>query len=102
WKVIVNPENVKINNAQIIDDIQEGQEFVANSVKVNGRDAYSENYSYDTGSRRLVYNFPDVINTEQIITFKTKVIDPKAFESEGNRTYQYNKATLNHDGVSIE
>lgn len=102
WKVIINPENVKINNAQIIDDIQEGQEFVANSVKVNGRDAYSENYSYDTGSRRLVYNFPDVINTEQIITFKTKVIDPKAFESEGNRTYQYNKATLNHDGVSIE
>ncbi|WP_291580385.1 SpaA isopeptide-forming pilin-related protein [Clostridium sp. UBA6640] len=102
WKVIINPENVKINNAQIIDDIQEGQEFVANSVKVNGRDAYGANYSYDTGNSKLVYNFPDVINTEQIITFKTKVIDPKVFESEGNRTYQYNKATLNHDGVSIE
>ncbi|WP_027634360.1 SpaA isopeptide-forming pilin-related protein [Clostridium hydrogeniformans] len=98
WKVTTNPENVEVNNAQIIDSINEGQEFIAGSVELNGAKADENNYTYDPESKKLVYKFPELINKKQVLTFKTKVTDPKAFDSEGKKTYQYNKATLSHDG----
>ncbi|WP_032122374.1 SpaA isopeptide-forming pilin-related protein [Clostridium amazonitimonense] len=102
WKVIVNPENVKVNNAQIIDNIREGQEFVPGSVKINGANADETNYSYDGTDKKLIYNFQDVIERQQVISFKTKVTDPKAFENEGATVYEYNKAIFNHDGTTVE
>lgn len=101
WKVIVNPENVKVNNAQIVDDISEGQEFIPGTVKINGVNAQSSEYNYDGSSKKLTYNFQNVIEKEQIITFKTKVVNPKAFESEGATVYEYNKAIFNHDGTTV-
>ena len=101
WKVIVNPENVKVNNAQIVDNISEGQEFISGSVKINGVNAQPSEYNYDGSSKKLTYNFPTAIEKEQIITFKTKVINPKAFEKEGTTVYEYNKAIFNHDGTTV-
>ncbi|MBU5591670.1 hypothetical protein KQI89_07815 [Clostridium sp. MSJ-4] len=102
WKVIVNPENVKVNNAQIVDNISLGQEFIPDSVKINGANADTANYSYDGISNKLTYNFSDVIEKQQIITFKTKVVNPKAFENEGATVYEYNKAIFNHDGTTVD
>ncbi|WP_027633997.1 SpaA isopeptide-forming pilin-related protein [Clostridium hydrogeniformans] len=100
WKVTVNPENVKVSNGKIVDMIQEGQEFIPGSVKINGKDASNESYNYDGQNKKLTYNFQDVINTMQTITFKTKIIDPKALGKEGTVTYQKNTATLSYDKVT--
>ncbi|MBB6697815.1 collagen binding domain-containing protein, partial [Clostridium algidicarnis] len=101
WKVIVNPEGVKVNDAEIVDNISKGQEFIPGSVTINGANADTANYNYDYSSNRLTYKFQGVIATEQVITFKTKVVNPKAFESEGATVYEYNKVIFNHDGTSV-
>ncbi|WP_346929592.1 collagen binding domain-containing protein, partial [Clostridium sp.] len=102
WEVTVNPEGVKVNDAEIVDNIPEGQEFIPGSVTINGANADIANYSYDYSNKKLTYNFPSVIDTYQVITFKTKVVNPKVFESEGATIYEYNKATFNHDGTSVD
>ncbi|MBU3193017.1 SpaA isopeptide-forming pilin-related protein, partial [Clostridium algidicarnis] len=102
WKVIVNPEGVKVNEAEIVDNISKGQEFIPGSVTINGANADIANYNYDYSSNRLTYKFQGVIATEQVITFKTKVVNPKAFESEGATVYEKNKAIFNHDGTFVE
>jgi len=101
WRIIVNREQVKVSDAQIVDKISEGQEFIQGSVIINGANADTTNYSYDSSTKKLTYNFPKEIDTYQDITFKTKVINPKAFESEGAVVYEYNKAIFNHDGTSV-
>lgn len=101
WEVLVNRENVKVNNAQIVDKISEGQEFIPGSVEINGASANTENYNYDSTSKTLTYNFPSIIDGYQTIKFKTKVVNPKAFESEGTTVYEYNKAIFNYDGTSV-
>ena len=102
WEVTINPEEVKVNNAEIVDNIPEGQEFIPGSVEINGISADTTNYYYDNVSKKLVYKFPSVIDTYQIVSFKTKVTDQKAFESEGATVYEYNKATFNHDETSVD
>ena len=97
WKVTVNPENVKVSNGEIVDMIQEGQEFIQGSVKINGKEANNDSYNYDGQNKKLTYKFQDVINTMQTMTFKTKITDPKALGEEGSVTYQKNTATLNYD-----
>lgn len=94
-------ENVKVNNAQIIDEIRQGQEFIPGSVKINGKDAETANYSYDSSGRTLTYNFPSVIENTQTITFKTKVKDPELSKSEGDKVKEYNTVIFNHDGVTV-
>jgi len=85
-----------------VDNIPQGQEFIPGSVMTNGANADPSDYNYDGSSNRLSYKFSNVIDTQQIITFKTKVTDPKAFESEGATVYEYNKAIFNHDGTSVD
>ncbi|MCB2286462.1 Ig-like domain-containing protein [Clostridium algidicarnis] len=102
WEVLVNRENVKVNNAQIMDKISKGQEFIPGSVTINGASADIANYNYDSTSKILTYNFPSAIDGYQTIKFKTKVVNPKAFESEGATVYEYNKAIFNHDGTNVE
>jgi len=50
----------------VIDVIKEGQEFVPNSVTINGA-IDTSNYNYDEGSKTLKYTFDKDINKEQII-----------------------------------
>ncbi|WP_251861476.1 SpaA isopeptide-forming pilin-related protein [Clostridium sp. Marseille-Q2269] len=100
WKVTVNPENVNINNAQIVDNILTGQEFIPGSVKVNGVNARTTDYNYT--DKKLTYNFLSPIHTQQIVTFKTKVTDTKISQSEGTATYEYNTVIFNHDGTTVQ
>lgn len=99
WEVIVNPEKVKVENAQIVDVISENQEFIEGSVKINGEDAEA-NYNYDNAKRELTYTFPDTIETEQRITFKTKLAS-MGLESHGKTIIEKNQATFIHDGTKL-
>ena len=99
WEVIVNPEKVKVENAQIVDVISENQEFIEGSVKINGQDAEA-NYNYDNAKRELTYTFPDTIETEQRITFKTKLAS-MGLESHGKTIIEKNQATFIHDGTQV-
>ncbi|MGN9160628.1 SpaA isopeptide-forming pilin-related protein [Clostridium sulfidigenes] len=102
WKVIVNTEGVTVNDADIVDNISVGQQFIPGSVTINGVSADTANYNYDYNNNRLTYKFPSVIETEQVITFKTKVVNPEVFKSEGATVYEKNKAIFNHDGTFVE
>lgn len=107
WNVKVNKERVTVNNAQLIDNIPIGQEYVEGSATIdNGADASGFTYEKATDSNSektgtLIYKFKDTINDVYNVTFKTKVTDPKVFETEGASTNIYNKAILNHDGTEI-
>ncbi|WP_304340593.1 SpaA isopeptide-forming pilin-related protein, partial [Metaclostridioides mangenotii] len=100
WEIIVNPENVKIEKANIIDVISEGQEFVVGSVKINGQDANNNDYGYNSNERELTYTFPDTIETKQIITFKTKLAS-MGLESHGKTIVEKNQATFTHDDTTV-
>ena len=94
WKITINKENVNVDSASIEDTIQAGQNFVPGSVKVNGAIDNSDNYTYDSDSKKFVYNFGD-ITTQKIITFKTSIHDDLA--AKGQNTYTYsNNATLKY------
>jgi LPXTG-motif cell wall-anchored protein/uncharacterized repeat protein (TIGR01451 family) len=107
WNVKVNNERVTVNNAQLIDNIPIGQEYVEGSATIdNGADASGFTYEKATNGNSdktgtLIYKFKDTINDVYNVTFKTKVTDPKVFETEGASTDIYNKAILNHDGTEI-
>ncbi|MBU5483231.1 LPXTG cell wall anchor domain-containing protein [Clostridium sp. MSJ-11] len=109
WKVEVNREKVKVKDAVIKDDIPIGQQYVEGSTEFDGNPT-SDGFTYikaaygdSSKTGTLTYKFNDVIDkTTHTITFKTKVTDPKAFESHGKVTRQYNKAILIHDGTSTE
>ncbi|MEI6100222.1 MAG: SpaA isopeptide-forming pilin-related protein, partial [Eubacteriales bacterium] len=100
WAVTVDPENVAVNNAHVVDSIASGQEFIPGSVSINGASASASNYTYANGV--LTYNFPSTISSQQVLTFKTKVLDSEFTDStEGATLHESNIATLNHDGGSI-
>ncbi|MEW9096066.1 MAG: SpaA isopeptide-forming pilin-related protein [Clostridiaceae bacterium] len=109
WTIEVNREKVKVKDAVITDDIPIGQQYVEGSTEFDGNPT-SDGFTYTkaaygdsdkTGT--LTYKFNDVIDkTTHTIAFKTKVTDPKAFESHEKVTYQRNKAILIHDGTSTE
>ncbi|GAA0236427.1 SpaA isopeptide-forming pilin-related protein [Metaclostridioides mangenotii] len=87
WKIVVNKNNMPLSNASVIDVIKEGQEFVPNSVTINGA-IDTSNYNYDEGSKTLKYTFDKDINKEQIITFKTKVTDTSIFNTNGEKVVE--------------
>jgi len=87
WKIVVNKNNMPLSNVSVIDVIKEGQEFVPNSVTINGA-IDTSNYNYDEGSKTLKYTFDKDINKEQIITFKTKVTDTSIFNTNGEKVVE--------------
>ncbi|WP_027702139.1 SpaA isopeptide-forming pilin-related protein [Metaclostridioides mangenotii] len=87
WKIVVNKNNMPLSNVSVIDVIKEGQEFVPNSVTINGA-IDTSNYNYDEGSKTLKYTFDKDINKEQIITFKTKVTDTSIFNTNGEKEFK--------------
>lgn len=100
WTITINPENVAVNNAKVVDSIASGQEFTAGSVTINGSPANASDYTFASGT--LTYNFPATITSQQIITLKTKVLDSEfSGATEGAVLHESNNATLNHDGTSV-
>lgn len=61
-----NPVITDIINTDLV-------EFVTDSVKINGIEATSSEYSYDTGTHTLTINLNDIeANTEVSVTFNVK------------------------------
>jgi uncharacterized repeat protein (TIGR01451 family) len=100
WEIIVNPENVKVEEVNIVDVISEGQEFIEDSVKINEQDANKEDYKYDITEGKLTYTFLDTIETVQMITFKTKLAS-MGLESHGKTIVEKNQATFTHDDTQV-
>ncbi|QAA30489.1 collagen binding domain-containing protein [Clostridium manihotivorum] len=96
WTVTANKEGVRLSNAVVVDNINNGQAFIDGSVSINGTPAVlGTNYFYDNTSRKLTINMGE-ITTQQVITFKTSVHNDLATKSQG--TYNYtNAAMLNYD-----
>lgn len=94
WRLTVNKENVSVKSASVEDIINAGQVFVPGSVTVNGSPADTSNYSYDSSSKKFIYNFGD-ITTQQVIAFKTSIHDDLAVKGQGSYNYN-NTADLNY------
>ncbi len=101
WTLTANPENVVVRDAQVVDAISDGLEFVPGSVTLNGQLAPVSDYTYSGGT--LTYNLPAVITTQQVITFKTTVNDSRLTteNSHGTTIVEKNTATMHHDGTFV-
>jgi LPXTG-motif cell wall-anchored protein/uncharacterized repeat protein (TIGR01451 family) len=95
WTVTVNKEGVRLNNASVEDIINVGQDFVPNSVKIDGNSAA---YTYDEVSKKLVCSLGN-ITTQKVVTFKTSIRDNLATKSQGNYNYN-NTAFLKYEDNS--
>ncbi|WP_281532814.1 collagen binding domain-containing protein [Anaerocolumna aminovalerica] len=105
WKIVVNQNKMSMKNAYVTDIIGEKQEFVPESVTIEGKKAQKgsqpnekNSYYYDEATKTLRYNFPEEITTEQIITFKTKIVDLTIFDINSDKTLQ-NTAKLFGDDI---
>ncbi|MBU5308090.1 hypothetical protein KQI18_09900 [Clostridioides mangenotii] len=96
WKIVVNRNNMPLTNVSVIDVIREGQEFVPDSVTINGSNVDSSNYKYDKDSKTLKYTFKENIDKEQTITFKTKVTDTSIFNTNGEKIIENTAKLITH------
>lgn len=92
WQIIVNRNEMPIKNAVVEDKLNAEQEFVEGSVTINGISADSNSYTYDSSTKTFKYKFPESINSANVITFKTKIIDLSVFETNGNKIIKNNVA----------
>ncbi|WP_313134684.1 collagen binding domain-containing protein [Anaerocolumna sp.] len=105
WKIVVNQNNMLMKNAYVTDVIGEKQEFVRDSVTIGGKKVVEgsqpeekNRYYYDEATRTLRYNFPEEITSEQVITFKTKIVDLSIFDTNSDKTLS-NTGELSGDDI---
>ncbi|MBU5293034.1 hypothetical protein KQH90_03160, partial [Anaerosalibacter bizertensis] len=101
WIVEINKNNLEISNAKIVDTIPKGLELVEGSVKLDGKTVETVEYDYvkgDNETYKLTYEFNEIIREKHTLTYSTKVVDPKAYESNESKTYT-NKVKLEGNGV---
>lgn len=98
WTIKVNQNKMKINNARIVDIIDNDYKFIG-EVKIDGVNADSDNYSFNEDTNTFTYNFPEEITGEHTISFVTEIRDPfEFFKGNGNKTI-FNEAILYGDDV---
>ncbi|QUH27130.1 SpaA isopeptide-forming pilin-related protein [Serpentinicella alkaliphila] len=102
WTVKINNNYFTIENAKITDKLPVGLTLDELSIKVNRSEVTINNTTgplkYDEANRVLTYEFNTTINEPQTLTYRTKVTDPTAFESNQPKTYT-NEALLEGNGV---
>jgi uncharacterized repeat protein (TIGR01451 family)/LPXTG-motif cell wall-anchored protein len=91
WTIKVNNNALEVNNLKVEDVIPEGLELIKDSFKVNSEE--NSDYNYDEINKKLEYTFNGTINTQQIITYSTKVIDDKVYQSNDSTNFK-NTATI--------
>lgn len=101
WKIVINQNKMPINNAKVEDIIGQYQDFVEESVIITGSNKDSAKINFDKDTRSLTVEFPGEIKGEQIIEFKTKVVDDSIFHTNGEK-YLENTATLKGDQIPEE
>ena len=104
WTVTVNQNQMRLSNTYFIDQINEKVEFVDGSLQVDGiflekgtTPEQKNAYTYDEDTRTLRVNFPELISTRKVVTFKTKITDLSVFESNGDKNIS-NTAVFYGDG----
>ena len=90
-----------ITDMQISDTISSEHDFVPGSVTLNGSAAPISEYNYDSGSRSLTYTFTGPITTEQVVTYKTTVLNSAMLAETTNTLAITNTADLIADGFTI-
>lgn len=98
WTVEINNNNLEISNAKIVDTIPKGLELVDDSVKLDGKTVEYDYVKGDNETYKLTYEFNETIREKHTLTYSTKVVDPKAYESNESKTYT-NYVKLEGDGV---
>lgn len=98
WTIAINNDGVLMKGVKLTDTIKEGQTFVEGSLSISPSPSPNTKYSYDAKSKTIECSFGD-INEKQIITFKTTV-DSNHDHATNNQSTYYNKATLEHDGIT--
>ena len=89
WKIVVNRNKMPITNAVVTDAIPNGHDYVAGSATIDDSTAGSFNSDSNIASTRILkYTFNGTINKTYTITFKTKIIDLRIFNTSGNRTVE--------------
>ena len=101
WTLRANEEGASITDMQISDTISAEHEFVAGSVTLNGSTAPVSEYSYDSGSQTLTYTLTGPISTEQVVTYKTAVLNSAMLAETTNTLSITNTADLLADGFTI-
>ena len=91
WTIKVNNNALGLNNLKVEDVIPIGLELIKDSFKVNNE--VNNNYNYDEVNKKLDYTFNGTINTQQIITYSTKVVDEKVYQSNDTTDFK-NTATI--------
>lgn len=94
WEIVVNSNKIAINNAVISDDIPAGLKYVDGSLGVTkeGKEVTPGTLTFTditndlnkTGN--LTYEFGDISDT-YVVTFKTEVLDNKAYATNGTHYY---------------
>jgi LPXTG-motif cell wall-anchored protein/uncharacterized repeat protein (TIGR01451 family) len=92
WKIVVNQNKMPMKDTYVEDTIGKYEKLVDGSVKINGDAAKlgsnaseKDTYYYDSTTKKLTYNFPANITDQQIITFKTVIVDLSIFESNSSK-----------------
>lgn len=81
WTIKVAPIDGKTaNNVVLKDEISVNQSFIDGSFAVNGVVTSS---GITISSNKFEYKFPEAINKEQVITYKTKITD-ETYSAENN------------------
>lgn len=89
WTIKINNNALKLNNLKIEDSIPAGLELINGTFKVNNN--VNNGYTY-TGNK-LTYTFENEINTQQIITYSTNIVDEKVYHSNDTTNFK-NTATI--------
>lgn len=89
WTIKINNNALKLNNLKIEDSIPVGLELINGTFKVNNN--VNNGYTY-TGNK-LTYTFENEINTQQIITYSTNIVDEKVYHSNDTTNFK-NTATI--------
>lgn len=76
WRVTVDPNEQSVSGVSLVDEYDDNQTY-AGSFTVNGTPVDDEDLNFD--GHKITYNFPDEIDSTQIITYQTT---PNAFGDE--------------------
>lgn len=91
WTIKVNNNALELNNLKVEDIIPDGLELIKDSFKVDNE--ANNDYNYDEVNKKLDYTFNGTINTQQIITYSTKIVDEKVYQSNDSTNFK-NTATI--------
>jgi uncharacterized surface anchored protein len=101
WRIVVDENNMAMGDVVVTDNIRLGQEYVEDSLTIDGAAPDPADFSHTplSGdpdySGTVVYTFDGPISEQHIITFKTRIYDLSIFATNGDKTLQ-NSASLVH------